>query len=202
MSRTQKLTRRQMLAAAALSALGVSGCERTFETRAKPGNATEQNKNKANVIARTTGETKIFAFDDYSVKFLASGEDTGNAFGLIETTEIPGFKTPLHRHNHMDESFYVLGGVLTMKIAERIYEFSAGSYAFVPRGTTHAQANFGTTPIKTLITVAPGGFERFFRDRVEISKTIKPDNPEYMKKGIEALMKYDIEILGDWDVEK
>lgn len=201
MSKMQKLTRRQMLAATAFSALGISGCQRTFETRAKPENA-EQSGNKADIIVRQTDETETFAFDDYSVKFLASSEETDNAFGLVETTEIPGFKTPLHRHNHMDEGFYVLGGVLTMKIGDRVYEFSAGSYGFVPRGTPHAQANFGTIPIKTLITVTPGGFERFFRDRVEISKTVKRDDPEYMKKGIEALMKYDIEILGDWDVEK
>lgn len=202
MSGTKNLTRREMLVAAAFSALGFAGCERTFETRTKSEKAVEQDKNKADIIARKADEAESFAFDDFSVKFLASSEDTNGIFGLIETTEIPGFKTPLHRHNHMDESFYVLGGVLTMQIAGRNYEFSAGSYACVPRGTPHAQGNFGTVPIKTLITVTPGGFEQFFRDRVRIAQTIKPDNPEYIKKGIEALMKYDIEILGDWNTEK
>jgi hypothetical protein len=33
-----------------------------------------------------------------------------------------------------------------------------------------------------LLTVTPGGLERFFKDRVELFKTVKPGHPEFPKK--------------------
>lgn len=50
----------------------------------------------------------------------------------------------------------------------------------------------------------PGGFEQSFKDRAELIKTVKPDNPDFIKIR-EAMMvkrKYDREYLGEWNTQK
>ena len=53
---------------------------------------------------------------------------------------------PLHVHKGWDESFYVLQGTLTAKVADSVYTLPAGSYIPIPRGTPQGQANFGSVP--------------------------------------------------------
>jgi mannose-6-phosphate isomerase-like protein (cupin superfamily) len=134
---------------------------------------------------------------------LASSDDTHGAWSLVELTEIPGYKTNLHRHNHTDEAFYVLEGVLTVRLNDKTSEYPAGSYVLIPRGTPHAQGNRGKVPVKLLLTMTPGGFERSFQDRVELFKTAKPDDPDFRKKRKDNAVKgnYDVEFLADWNLQ-
>ena len=135
---------------------------------------------------------------------LASSEDTNGAWSLVELKEMPGYKTNLHRHNHTDEAFYVLEGVLTVKINDIISEYPAGSYVLIPRGTPHAQGNRGKVPVRVLLTMTPGGFERSFMDRVELFKTVKPDDPNFRRRRDELTTKskVDVERLALWDFHK
>ena len=55
-----------------------------------------------------------------------------------------------------------------------------------------------------LLTMTPGGFKRTFKDRVELFKTSKPDDPDFRKKRRENAVKgnYDVEFLADWELPK
>jgi len=161
----------------------------------------EQIKNKSKIVAVNTNELEAFSYDAGKVRFIASSEDTNGAWAVVELTEMPGYKTTWHQHNDLEEAYYVLEGVWTVKIAEKTYEFPAGSYVLIPRGTPHGQGNFTKNPVRLLLTVTPGGFERFFKDRVELFKTMKPDNPEFPKKLAELRGRY-TQILGTWDIQK
>ncbi len=179
--------------------------ERVSETQTKPDKTlSEQDKNKPKIIALKSGELPEFTYDAGTVKYLASSEDTNGAWSLVEVKEMPGYKTNLHRHNNTDEAFYVLEGVLTAKIADKTSEYPAGSYVLVPRGTPHAQGNFGKVPVKVLLTITPSGFEQSFKDRVELFKTVKPNNPDYrkMREELTKKNKVDVERLGDWVNQK
>ena len=113
--------------------------ERVSETQTKPDKTlSEQDKNKPKIIALKSGEPAELFYDAGTARFLASSEDTGGAWSLVEIKELPGYKTNLHRHNHTDEAFYVLEGVLTAKIADKTSEYPTGSYILIPRGTPHA----------------------------------------------------------------
>ena len=162
----------------------------------------EQDKNKPKIVAVNTNELEAFSHDAGKVKFIASSEDTNGAFAVLEVTEMPGYKTTWHRHNRTEETFYVLEGILTVKIVDKTYEFPAGSYVLIPRGTPHGQGNFTKTRVKFLLTVLPGGFERRFRDRVELFKTAKPGDPDFKKKLEERRQNVDSEVLGVWGVQK
>lgn len=176
--------------------------KRLSETQTKPEKA--HSEQKPRFVALKSGEIETFVYDAGTVRFLASSEHTNGAWSLLEVTEMPGYKTNLHRHNRTDEAFYVLEGKLTARINDTISEYPAGSYILIPRGTPHAQGNQGRFPAKILLTMTPGGFEQSFKDRVELFKTTKPDDPDFMKKRRENAVNgnYDVEFLADWELPK
>jgi mannose-6-phosphate isomerase-like protein (cupin superfamily) len=164
----------------------------------------KQDKKRPKIVALKSGEPDELTYDAGTVRFLVSSEDTHGAWSLVELKEMPGYHTNLHRHNHTDEAFYVLEGVLTTKIADKIEDWPAGSYILIPRGTPHAQGNRGNVPVKILLTMTPGGFEQSFKDRVELFKTVKPDNPNFRKLRDELTKKskVDVERIAIWDMQK
>jgi quercetin dioxygenase-like cupin family protein len=179
------------------------GFEPTFRAQTKqetPPSA--QDKNKPKVVAVNTADLEAFSYDAGTVKFITTSEDTKGAFAVLEVTEMPGYKTTWHRHNHTEETFYVLEGVLTVKINDKVAEFPAGSYVLIPRGTTHGQGNFGKVPVKVILTVSPGGYEQRFRERIELYKTTKPGDPDFQKKLVGSRGNVDSEVLGEWSPSK
>ncbi len=196
---------KKILLLALFASLLFFGFERVSDTQTKPETIqSEHDKNKPKIVALRSGEPDELTYDAGTARFLASSEVTNGAWSLVELTEKPGFKTRLHRHNYTDETYYVLEGVLTAKIADKTYELPAGSYIVIPRGTPHAQGNLGKVPVKVLLTMTPGGFEKSFRDRAELIKSVKPDNPNFTRMREELMTKgnYDREYLGDWDTQK
>jgi mannose-6-phosphate isomerase-like protein (cupin superfamily) len=181
------------------------GAEQVSETQTKSDTTqSKQDQDTPKVIALKPGETEELAYDAGTVKFLASSADTNGAWSLVELTENPGYKTRIHRHIHTDETYYVLEGVLTAKIADKTYELHPGSYILIPRGTPHAQGNLGKVPVRVLLTMTPGGFEGSFKDRAELIKSVKPGDPDFIKRREEMMTKrkYDREFLGDWNTPK
>jgi quercetin dioxygenase-like cupin family protein len=176
--------------------------EQASESQTKPEKAQVE---PPKIVARRSGEADdVVTYDAGTARFLASSADTNGAWSIVELTEKPGYKTRLHRHNYTDETYYVLEGVFTARIADKTYELKPGSYIVIPRGTPHAQGNLGSVPVKVLLTMTPGGFEQSFKDRAELIKTVRPDSPDFIKMR-EAMMvrqKYDREYLGDWDPQK
>ena len=191
-----------LLLALLVSALFFS-FERLSEAQTKQGKTqSEREKNKPRMVVLKPGDPEFLAFDGGTVRFLVSSEDTNGAWSLVEEIEPPGSKTPWHRHNYSDQAYYVLEGVLTAKVADKIYELPAGSYILIPRGTPHGQGNFGKVPVRVLQMNTPGRFERVLKGRVELLKTIKPDHPDFAKRRAELRKRADVELLGDWDVQK
>jgi hypothetical protein len=66
-----------------------------------------------------------------------------------------------------------------------------GSLAILPRKIPHGFRNIGSTPSKILVTITPGGFERFFE---EASK-LPTDRPPDMEKVMAMAQKYSLELL-------
>lgn len=165
---------------------------------------TKVKTNEPKIVAVNTNALETFTYDAGKIKFIASSEDTKSAYAVVELTEMPGYKTAWHQHNNCEEAFYVVEGTLTIKILDKIYEMPAGSYILIPRGTPHGQGNFTGKPVRLLTTFTPGGFDLFFRDRVELFRTVKPGDPAFQKKFNELREKHKswVEILGSWDNQK
>ena len=181
------------------------GIEQFAHTQTKPEKRqSEQSQSNPKVVAVNTNELEVFSYDAGKVRFIASSEDTSGAYAVVELTEMPGYKTAWHQHNNCEEAFYVVEGTLTIQIADKTYEFPAGSYVLIPRGTPHGQGNFTTSPVRLLTTFTPGGFDHFFRDRVDLFKAVKPGECAFQKKFDELREKHRkwVEILGTWNPQK
>lgn len=148
-------------------------------------------------LVHLPGEPADEAYDNSKARFLISRSD----WSLAELEEAAGYKTPLHRHVGWDESFYVLAGTLTVHVDGKTYDLRPGSFLRVPRGTPHGQANFGSTPVRFLLDMKPGGFERHLKDRIVLARTTAPEAPDFRDK-MDALRRKNIdliEILGTWE---
>ena len=64
----------------------------------------------------------------------------------------------------------------------------------IPKGTTHAVWNAGSTPAKILAVFSPPGFEEYFLDTGDEDK--EPDTTAYIEKAMAVAEKYDLEITG------
>ena len=205
MKRFERLGLRRLLLGTVCAAALLFGFTPTSKTQTKPEKSLSgQNQSKPKIIALNTNDLEAFDYDAGKVKFIATSEDTNGGYAVVELAEMPGYKTAWHQHNNCEEAFYVVEGVLTIQLADKLYEMPAGSYILIPRGTPHGQGNFTNKPATLLTTFTPGGFDLFFRDRVELYKTVKPGEPAFQKRfdGLRAKHKEWVQILGMWNPRK
>ena len=130
------------------------------------------------------------------VRILADSAQTGGGWATLERTEPPGTRTDLHRHNRMDEAFYVVSGTFSVFLDGKLHRLQPGSFVFIPRGTPHAQGNPGPQPVKILSFFAPGGWEQSARDRAALHRVHPYGSPEFARRIGDVFAKHDIERLG------
>jgi mannose-6-phosphate isomerase-like protein (cupin superfamily) len=73
----------------------------------------------------------------------------------IRTDGPAGTTSTFHLHHDSDEVAYVLSGEVTLRIGDEISSHSAGTCAFVPRGTPHAWKCAGAATGRVLFTCTP-----------------------------------------------
>jgi quercetin dioxygenase-like cupin family protein len=84
------------------------------------------------------GQAELRWMGETSTYFLAEGEQTEEAFCLVDERAGRGMSVPLHRHPDDVESFYVLEGEITFYIGgEPGVRAPAGTFAHIPGGTVH-----------------------------------------------------------------
>jgi quercetin dioxygenase-like cupin family protein len=94
--------------------------------------------------------------------FLATGEQTGDVFTLVDEQAKRGESVPLHLHRQDMESFYVIEGEITFYIGDQPrVRASAGSFVHVPGGTVHGFRIESETARYLILTTARHG--RFYR---------------------------------------
>jgi quercetin dioxygenase-like cupin family protein len=142
------------------------------------------------VAAPSTGASSapVLPYDAGTVRFLATSAQTGGRFAVVELVEKPGYMTPPHRHDHMDEAFYVLDGTLRVTMDGSTEDHPQGSFVIVPRGEVHAQGSGSDGPVRVLITMTPGGFEAFFAGRVELARHTQRGEPAFAE-GMSTLLR-------------
>lgn len=70
---------------------------------------------------------------------------TGGRWEVAESFVPAGFSgPPLHVHDCLDETFYVIEGELTFRLGDEVVTGASGTTVHVPRGLAHTFANFGT----------------------------------------------------------
>jgi len=88
---------------------------------------------------------------------LLSAGDSGGALGMSLVTQPPGVATPLHRHTHEAEAFFLLDGSMTYRAGDETFHLSTGDFIWLPAGLPHAFRVTGSTPVRFLGLTTPGG---------------------------------------------
>lgn len=142
-------------------------------------------------LVHLPGEPPDEPYDNSKARFLVSRPE----WSMAGLEEAPGYRSPLHRYTRWGESFYVLSGTLTVHIAGKTYDLGPGGFLRIPRGTPHGQANFGTTPVRFLLDMKPGGFERHLKDRIALARTTPPGASNFREK-MDAIRRKNIDLIG------
>ena len=145
------------------------------------------------------GQGRSYYFGQDLYTFKAIGEETGEAYALCEVIVAPGGGAPTHRHNGLNESFYVQDREIEFQLDDRTFVATAGTFLHSPKGQLHGFTNTTATPAKMLVWVTPAGFEKFM---AEVGKAVNgeitlgaPLSPEDLDKILTTAPKYDIEIV-------
>jgi quercetin dioxygenase-like cupin family protein len=149
----------------------------------------------------STRKDSFFQFLNLPTLVRATAENTGGAFGLVESWDMPpGFASPYHTHSREDEAFYVLEGEMAFVCGGTWIKGGPGSFVFGPRGIAHGFKVVGNTPARMLLLATPGGFERFVIDLSEPAGT--PAAPPDMGKLMTVAQQYGIEVHGPLPEER
>jgi len=132
---------------------------------------------------------------------LATGEETGGAYSLIEARVPPGGGPPPHTQRDL-ELFYVISGEVNFSLAGDQLTAGPGSYLRVEPGVMHAFRNRSAHPATMLIQTFPAGLDAYFR---EVGQSVQSmdDHRASTREEIQKLKliapKYGIQIYTDSD---
>jgi quercetin dioxygenase-like cupin family protein len=115
------------------------------------------------VLSATEGEHLVH-FRDHGNIFIKAGSATGSDSLALGTQQVMvGTGIPIHRHFHMDEAFYVLGGGGIFILNDVRHSFEEGGTIFIPKNSWHGFVN-PDHELLLLWVVTPAGLDGFFRD--------------------------------------
>src|ERR1700739_4405203 len=111
-------------------------------------------------VVHHRGEGERHGVGSSEVLIKATGADTRDSFFLCEATIEPGLPgPPLHRHKQLHDMFYVLDGVLTMRVGDDTLQAQPGTFVCVPPGVEHTFSNPSDEPVRFLNFNTPAGWE-------------------------------------------
>ena len=107
------------------------------------------------------------------VRFMIDGAEAADRFSLVEHPMSPrALAAPLHRHTREDEYSYVLQGRMGALLGDDVVEAGPGDLVHKPRNQWHTFWNAGDEPCRILEIISPAGFERFFRELVDMGGVV------------------------------
>jgi mannose-6-phosphate isomerase-like protein (cupin superfamily) len=121
---------------------------------------------------------------------LAGVDDGIGSMAVVEVVAEPGFPgPPPHVHDETVDSFYVLEGVVELRLGDETVDAGPGSFALVPPGHVHSVSNRGDAPARLLNIQAPGGLERYLRELAKAGASAA--DPAFMAQ---VAAKFDIRV--------
>jgi len=118
----------------------------------------------------------------HTFSFLATGEDTDNAYALIHCYFRKDFFPPPHLHKYEDESFYILEGAFNFQVGEKKITAGAGQLIVLPKNVPHS-FNLVTDTAKALLLITPAGLETMFKEFSTPALTLDlPPVPGHVKE--------------------
>ena len=122
------------------------------------------NSNKDGIVKNESdGETYIVRENTPITIKVSKKTDSVDSISICTEKILPKNGIAIHKHLHEDEMFFIQKGSGIFILDEKEISISAGSTAFVPKGTWHGLKNTGTDLLIFTFGYSPAGFEDFFR---------------------------------------
>ena len=137
--------------------------------------------------------------DTYRV--VASGDQTDQAYAIIDMLVPPGGGPGPHAHADIQEAFYVIEGEVVVRSKTQTYTARKGAFVDIPKGgAVHSFTNESQQVAHLLCVVIPSGLEKFFG---EIGKPVafgqflprQEPTPEQAKEMQKIAEKYGQELF-------
>lgn len=156
---------------------------------------------KGTLVEPGKGSTYLVLGDLYT--FIAAGEKTDGAYGLLEMTLQPQSITPPHIHDQADEAHYILEGEVEYQVDEQTTVATPGTFLHFSKDQYHGFKNIGSKPAKLPAWTTPPGPELFFAEvgqpvnlpmsEEEQRSLSSPPNPAALEKAVAiATTKYGV----------
>lgn len=149
-------------------------------------------------VIRTPPRGRTIAVVGDVYRCLATGDETGGKYTLLEAIVPPGGGPPPHVHSREEEGFYVLEGEITFTVNGERHIATAGMFTNIPIGTPHSFRNDSGAAAKMLISLAPAGLEQMFFEvgvpLAEGATTAPPPTEAEIAELLEIAPNYGIEI--------
>jgi len=137
------------------------------------------------------GEGRDVDMGNFRMSLKASGDDTANAFSLLEADEPANFGPPMHIHHDAAEAFYVISGEYVIFIGDDEHVCPAGSFVYIPAGAPHG-FRVGPEPSRKLNIYVPAAMVGYFD---ELSAAIARDEMDDDSLA-EIARRYGMEVIG------
>lgn len=116
-------------------------------------------------LIRLASARDRFTLLGVTVDVLATGDETGGSWGLVDYMAPANFRGPgAHYHKQLTETFYVISGRLMFDLSGKMQELTVGDLVIVPPKEVHAFSNPFDEGARLLIHFSPAGFERYFAE--------------------------------------
>lgn len=114
---------------------------------------------------------KIVSVVGDTYRIVMTGEQTNDAYAMIDMLIPPGGGPGPHSHSGFQEAFYILEGEIEVRSESGVYVAKQGSFVNIPLGgLVHQFKNRSDSVAHVLCTVVPAGLELLF---LEIGKPVK-----------------------------
>jgi quercetin dioxygenase-like cupin family protein len=137
------------------------------------------------------GEGRDIDMGNFRMSLKASGEDTAQAFSLLEAEEPPNFGPPMHIHHDAAEAFYVVSGEYRVFIGDEEHVCPAGSFIYIPAGAPHG-FRVGAAPSRKLNIYAPAAMVGYFDELAAAIARNEMDDDTLA----EIARRYGMEVIG------
>ena len=130
-----------------------------------------------NGLVLTADEGQAFWFLNTLTISKVEGIDTRGGFSVLDHRCPAGYAPPPHIHRGTDEAFYILEGLFEGFCGGRSWEAGPGTLVFLPRDVPHGFRVSDAAPGRTLLNLAPAGFDQFVAELGEQAQQLVLPEP-------------------------
>ena len=102
---------------------------------------------------------RVYEMGPMQAVFKADGDESAGRYSVSEWWLEPRTRGPGLHANPEDHVFYVIAGILSVRINEDWSHAAKGTYVIIPGGTPHCFENQGSIASGFICFNSPGGFE-------------------------------------------